>query len=215
MAKIGKGRFHWEQSYGDYEIMYSAKNKEFYTDVSKLFAGAGEFFDSLFQNDKKTEGISMEKPSWGRDVGKRKIVAPTEKELVNSVNLFNRLFVETVTSEVKVILYQFTYSTETIRRDGYDNFSHGNSESFGMEFKYHIADKKILGDNKLYTDAKTKNRIDKYDSRNFKEIPWSQELEDFIKSFSKSFDDLVNNMKPFFEVDGKIIELIGKNILMP
>lgn len=214
MAKIGKGHFRWEDHWGDYDIMYSTKDKGFYIDASKLFAGAGEFFDSLFESDTKTEGILMNKPSWGRNRGLRQIYAPSEKELVESVNKFNMLFVTTSTSEVKVILYDFEYHTETQEKNNH-RFYEPNRQKFGMEFQYIIANKKILGINNSYTDIVGNNGVNKYEIKKFKEILWSQELEDFIKLFSKSFDELVNKMKPFFEEDGRIIELIGKNILMP
>ena len=215
MAKIGKGHFRWEDHWCDYDIMYSSKDKEFYTDASKLFAGAGEFFDSLIESDTKTEGLQLHKPGYGRHLGSRQIFAHTEKELVDAVSLFNKMFTTTETKEEKVILYAFDYQTETQKKDR-DRFSRNDgTQKFSMEFKYHIASKKMLGDNKIYTEINTRNRVDRYDTHNFKEIPWTQELEDFIMSFSKAFDGLVNKMKPFFEVDGKIIELIGKNILMP
>lgn len=215
MAKIGKGSFRWEQHWGDYDIMYSSKDKQFYIDARKLFSGAGEFFDSLVSNDKKPEGLNFHQISYGRNIGAKFIFAATEKDLVEAVNLFNRLFVTTETSEEKVILYFFKYETETQQNDEDRHGRYEGTQRFGMEFKYRIASKKILGENKLYTDLNTKNRIDRYEMNVFKEISWSQELEDFIKSFSKSFDVLVDKMKPFFEVEGKIIELIGKNILMP
>ena len=215
MSKIGKGSFRWEQHWGDYDIMYSSKDKVFYTDARKLFSGAGEFFDSLASNDKKPEGLNFHQISYGHNIGAKHIFASTEKDLVEAINLFNRLFVTTETAEEKVILYFFKYETETQQNDKDRHGRYENAQKFGMEFKYRIASKKILGENKLYTDLDTKNRIDRYEMNVFKEIPWSQELEDFIKSFSVSFDKLVDKMKPFFEVDGKIIELIGKNILMP
>lgn len=216
MAKIGRGRYRWDDHWGDYDIMYSSKEKHFYADAAKLFEGSGEFFDSLYMNEKKTEGLNMQQATYGRQSTVKQIFAKSEKEVEDAVNLFNKLFVTTETAEEKVILYSFDYETETQRKDR-DRFYMGghDAKKFSMEFKYHIAKKKILGPNKIYTEFGTSIRIDRYDVHNFKEIPWSQELEDFIKSFSKSFDGLVNRMKPFFEVDGKIIELIGKNILTP
>ena len=215
MAKIGIGNFRWEQHYGDYDIMYSSKDQTFYTDASKLFAGAGEFFDSINGSDNKVEGLNLHKINYGHNAGMKQIYASSQKALENSVNLFNKLFVTTETTEEKVILYTFNYDTETGKNDGYHRYNQGSSEIFSMEFRYYIASKKILGENKLYIDISTRSRIDRYDVAKFKEIAWSQELEDFIKSFSKSFDGLVNKMRPFFEEEGKIIELIGKNILMP
>jgi hypothetical protein len=215
MAKIGIGRFRWNDHWGDYDIMYSSKDKEFYTDAGKLFPGAGEFFDSLLGSGKPTEGLTLHQYSYGRMSQVKQISALTQTKLEESVNLFNRLFVEVETSEEKVILYVFDYHTETqqANNDRFNRFE--NVQKLSMEFKYHIAMKKTLGENKLYTKISTQNRVDRYDVHNYKEIPWSQELEDFIISFSKSFDILVNKMKPFFEIDGKIVELIGKNILMP
>lgn len=104
MAKIGKGRYRWEDHWGDYDIMYSSKNKVFYADAGKLFPGAGEFFDSLYLNEKKTEGLNMQQSSYGRQSMVKQIYAKSEKEVEDAVNLFNKMFVTTETAEEKVIL---------------------------------------------------------------------------------------------------------------
>lgn len=210
MAKIGRGSYRYENHWGEYDIMYSSKDSHFFVYVDKLFSGAVEFYDAI--SDDKTHEIKMVNYTYGRIKG-RMIFAATEKQLTDSVNTFHRLYVTTSTSEEKVILYYFTYSTETQQKDNTRFSRYDSYKKFGMEFKYYIASKKILGANKLYTDIDTHQNIDRYVTSSYNEIAWSQELEDFIKLFSQSFDALVNRMKPFFEVEGKIIELIGRNIL--
>lgn len=213
MAKIGKGHFRFDNHWGDYDIFYSSKDKQFYADANKLFEGSAEFFDSL--QDKKPEGMNMYQIHHGRQNGLKQIWAVTQKDLEDAVSRFNRMFVETTTSEVKVILYSLKYKTET-----QNNETRGMranelaTQEFNMGFKYRIAMKKTLGDNSLYTDAKGYGRrLDRYDVADMKEIAWTQELEDFIVSFSKAFDGLIDKMKPFFETEGRIMELIGRNIL--
>ena len=220
MAKIGKGSFRWDSHYGDYDIYYSSKSQGFYVDATKLFPGSAEFFDSLVYSEVVSEdqkSLKMEKVHHGREIGMRKIWAKTQKELVDSVNLFNRMFVQAETSEKKVILYRFTYKTETQSssdRRGLSGMMNNNTQEFEMGFKYRIAIKKSLGDNSMYRDCKYSNiRYSRHDISDMKEIIWTQELEDFIVSFSKSFDGLIDKMKPFFETEGKIMELIGRNIL--
>ena len=218
MAKIGKAFFRCDQHYGYYDIFYSSKDKEFYVDVTKLFVGADEFFDSIIESEVVSENqksINMSRYTYGRNSGMRKIYALTQKDLEDSVNKFNRMFVTTSTSEAKVILYSFDYKTETQNNDSRGMHQGENhTQQFEMGFKYRIAMKKTLGENCLYTDcSEYRNSLSRYDIKTMKEIAWTQELEDFIKSFSKAFDGLIDKMKPFFETEGRIMELIGRNIL--
>ena len=220
MAKIGKGHFRFDDHYGYYDIFYSSKDQGFYVDAAKLFEGSAEFFDSMIYSEVVSEeqkSIKMTAIPYGRERGVRKIWAMTQKELESSVSLYNKLFTQAVTSEKKVILYRFTYKTETQSssdRRGLSGMMNNNTQEFEMGFKYRIAIKKSLGDNSMYRDCKYSNiRYSRHDISDMKEIIWTQELEDFIVSFSKSFDGLIDKMKPFFETEGRIMELIGRNIL--
>lgn len=217
MAKIGKEYVRFEQSHMEYEIMYSSDNGLFWTDVGKMPEGMQEYFDSIINSKdidhKKMEEMGLRKSHMKR-TGYRKIIfGSTEKELKDRVYVFHRDFVKLATSESKVILYKFSYCSENNQMKSPMGGFNRQEDQFSLEFSYYIATRKDFGSEKLYRKAGSNYQIGRHDIYSFKEIPWTQELEDFIHSFEKSFDQLVTRMRPFFEDDGKIMELIGKNIL--
>jgi hypothetical protein len=219
MAKIGKEFVRFEQSNMEYEIMYSSDSGFFWADVSKMPSGMEEYFDSIVNSKEidhaKRNEMGIREGHLRRTGYKKLIFGGTEAELKERVADFHRKFVKLATSESKVILYQFSYNSENnVMKNWHGGYSR-NDDRFSLEFSYYIATRKDFGSDKLYRKCGSNFQISRHDIHSFKEIPWTQELEDFIHSFEKSFDQLVTKMRPFFENDGQIMELIGRNILAP
>ena len=212
MPKIGKGNFENIHKYITYDIFYTTQSGLFYVKVDGLFNDAADFF-TVMQNAKesKLEGLS---DSWLPRLRNTKLITGnSEVEVKERAKAFYQKYTELNEKENKVILYDYNYQTETQSSPNYRGFSTPEEGALEMKFKYRILTKKIFGEDFVYLD-KNGRRLSRFDlNKETNEIPWTQEMEDFMKNFSKSFDNLVNKMKPYFTEKDKILELAGRNIL--
>lgn len=136
------------------------------------------------------------------------VIGLTEEECERDLKKFMRTFFTSKSKVEKMIVYTLTYQTP-----------HGNNERFNrnvdkryLEYSWRILEKETYTGDPIYYEpgrgTGSRRRIHGYMGET-QEIPWTQEVEDFLTGFDKSFHDLIERMLPFFKEEGKMVELLN------
>ena len=216
MPKIAKSWMGRNDISIEYDIYYSAKLEMFYVKIEPLGESALGFFKSIYedkeyQKEQELEGLHQQ---YMRGPMVQLIIARSQEEIKEFAEQFWRIFTKQAVKDEKVILYNFEYTTVEQSTNQFHHRGSNDGETLKMTFKYIVAIKRSFGSKPIYLNAENENWALHYsDYRDRMEIPWSEEMQAFLDEFAKSFDQLVNHMKEYFTVEGKIFELMGKNIL--
>lgn len=213
MPKVGKAWVGRNNTSKEYEIYYSSKHEIFYVKIGSLGEDAQIIFNAIMSkksSERELKGLASIRLRGDID---SLITADTEADVKERTQEFwNSLVTQTVKDE-KVVLYKFEYSTG---KQSTDRFHHHDIETgkLNLEFRYIVAIKRSFSNNVVYLKENNLNsQLHNSDYFQRLEIPWSEELQIFLDDFSGSFDRLVDHMKLYFSEEGKILELMGKNIL--
>ena len=140
------------------------------------------------------------------------IFTATQKQAEDAFNLFVRDFFDAKIDVQKAILLQLSYKTETQNNSDWRytgvRKEEKNPGKLELSVLFEIVEKKTFGEK--FTYYKDGHRVQNY---KYSEVPWTQELEDFLKRFSKSFDGLVDLFRLHLTTPEDIKKLAGKNIL--
>ena len=188
-----------------FDLNYSTSAGTFYTRHDKI-DGVNQTDFSIYCNvlfdDKEEQRVDTVQIRPGYMSREICIVGSNEKELEENVKEVLTQFLKTKTTERKVIYYEMDYDTPFTKRKSGFRGSYFNGMYMKVDWK--IGFVKNYGGEDVYFDSQGR----KMQRRELnKMIDWTEEAEKVFKDFEISFDKLIKKIAPFFEEEGKILEI--------